>query len=326
MKLSKLQVAVAAAAMGVAGAGMAAPFVPDSGPIYFQFNNLEQLSLTNAIDTSGFTGGPLTEGNWGVFNLSSIQEGGVTIPHKDIAGGPVVWSDDGPGGSTGQIHGIFYGINNTSVTVVPPVLPSFPGSTIVTGTGGWMDVYWTEAGSDTITTSDLNGGFDDSDRTDYNKAGKFTDGTLLVRLAFAPGIIDGDATTTVLGDFTGTDIGSGSADFFADVVDMNSDGVIDALDGLWAPLMDQDWFFVDTDGNGVDGEAGERRDLRFSNKTDSLPSWGVPGGGTDGTNIIGLRSNDPGRVFVVPEPTSLALMGLGLMGVGFGSRLRARKA
>src|SRR5215831_10974394 len=81
---------------------IAAPIVlPTNSPVYFQFNNLEQFSSNNNLAVPG-TYAPTTgttQGNWGVLNVSSIQLGGISVPHTDISGGPAFFSDDGPGGS-----------------------------------------------------------------------------------------------------------------------------------------------------------------------------------------------------------------------------------
>ena len=115
--------------------------------------------------------------------------------------------------------------------------------------------------------------------------------------------------------------GTGHADAFADVVDVNGDGVINALDGAWAALLDGNWFFVDTNGDGTFGGPGERRDIRFGNSTNGLASWD-----TAGTDIVGLRSNDPGRVFTVPEPSTLGILSVGLLALGFTLRRRRKLA
>ncbi|MBX9607132.1 MAG: PEP-CTERM sorting domain-containing protein [Gammaproteobacteria bacterium] len=321
--------AAIALALG-AGAAQAAPItLPPAAPIYFQFNNLEQVSGTNGIVVPGgsidVTGDnipdtPASEGNWGVFNISSMQRGGVTVPNRDIAGGTTFFADDGIADistfpvigdivtNQGQISGIFYGISLTGQT---------------TATGGWIDIYWEDAATDDIDQNDLNGGFSPTSRTAANQAGKFTDGQLVVRLQFKPGIINGDNFNTLRSDIDPTSLtspdGQGLAQFFADVVDINNDGKIDGADGAWAPALNGNWFHVDTDGDGAFGELGEQRDLRFGTFFNLLPAWSDPANG-----IVGLRSNDPGRAFTVAEPGMVSLLGLGLLGAGLNLRRRKR--
>jgi hypothetical protein len=261
----------------------ATPFMPpENQPIYIQFNNLEQVSGANNIVVPGGYNGANTQGNWGVVNISSIQLGFPSIPHIDIAGGPVIFSDDGPGKTQGQITGIFYGINLTSGT---------------TATGGVLDLYWHAPGSDPVTAACLAGVTCSPNAATVTE---FTSGTFLARLFFAPGIIPGDATTTISSTTDPTISGSGEADSFANV-DLSTPG-------LWTNLLNGDWFFTD---QGT-------RDVRFSNFFNGLPSW------NGATGVRGLRSNDPARVFTTPEPGTLTLLGIGLFGVGLALRRKGR--
>lgn len=313
MKLTRLITAL----IGTFAAGLVAadPIALQPGPVYVQFNNLEQVGLVNTSTFNDLNLGKLngvdqtlakngSEFNWGIFNVSSVQAGGVATDHTDISGGTTYFAD---GLSGGQIHGIFYGFN---LNCANPV-----GCTKLTG--GYIDLYWTD-GNGAITSADLNGGFAPTNRTDWNKAGKFTNGTLLARLGYQSGAVTGDSSTTITStvdplNFSGT----GQADGFASIMDVNGDGVIDSQDGAWAGTLNTDWFYVDPNGNGTAGEAGETRDLRFSTFYQNLDSW-------DGTNLQGLRSNDPARSFALPEPGSVALVGLALIGLGV-SRRRSSK-
>lgn len=303
----KLKLLAAAAALASVSA-FAAPIALKPGPVYVQFNNLEQVGN---IDTSGlgsldvngdgtndFVAGQ-AEFNWGIFNVSSIQSGGVAIPNVDISGGTTYFAD---GLSAGQVHGIFYGLTL--------------GADPTKAQGGYIEFYWTDGVN--ITATDLTGAFAPTNRTGWNSAGKFTAGTLLPRLQFQSGVINGDPNTTVKSDVDPlTSTGNGQADGYASVMDINNDGKIDGADGLWAPQINADWFFVDPNGNGTAGEPGETRDLRFSTFFSQLNTW-------DGANgVQGLRSNDPARAFVVPEPTSVALAGLALVCLG---AIRRRQA
>lgn len=287
----------------------AAPYMLPAGePIYFQFNNVEMLdqSLNNSLVIPGYkdpiTGDAYTDtqGNWGVFNLSSIQDGAVAVENKDISGGTPLWTDSIPwpsGQTAGQIHGVFGGINLVSGTHA---------------TGGFMDLYWSEndGGADgygeIVADPDLNGLSGPTAAT----VEKFSQGTFLARLNFEAGIIDGDDETTVFSDVNvlGLDPGSVNGGSFSySSVDLDKVG-------LWTNLLDGNWFHVDTDGDGIFGEEGEKRDVRLSTILNDLApdnQW------TDLDNdILGIRSNDPGRVYtVIPEPNTIFLFGAGLLGL-----------
>jgi hypothetical protein len=270
------------------GTAMAAPIVLPTGPIFIQYNNLEQVNAANSILVPGYAPAVGTQGNWGVLNISSIQFGGIATSHTDISGGTTFFADDGPGGTQGQVTGIFYGIQIQ------------PGGT--TATGGTVDLFWHDAGTDTITTACMTGAAPCGPNA--ATVGAFASGTFLVRINFASGIINGNPTVTLESNTDPTINASGHSDAFGNV---NL-----AAPGPWTNAFNGDWFFVDPNGNGTFGEPGETRDLRFSTFYNGNSNWdGAPGSGTSG-----LRSNDPARAFNVPETNTLPLLVLSLGGLG----------
>lgn len=268
-----------------AGVAQAAPIPLPVGPLYVQFNNLEQIDLRqtggvfdNNITVAGLNGGN-PQGNWGVFNVSTMQNGAVATPNLDISGGTPFFTDGGIGGN--QVYGVFYGIDLVSGT---------------RSSGGVLDLYWSDVG--TIGATCLNGSTCGPSAATVTQ---FTAGTFLARLNFASGSDPLSNTNTITSSTDVTsNLNNGQANGFANV-DMSAGGV-------WASALNGNWFTPTVLGAPV------VRDVRFSTFYNSLSAWDGAAG------IVGVRSNDPLRVMTVPEPATLALVGLGLLGIGFSAR------
>src|SRR5882724_5890816 len=286
---STVFLAVFAAALLTGATVMAAPITLPLSPLFVQYNNNEQFSISNSIQTTTTTGAPTTEGNWGILQISSIVRGTALPPlGSDIGGGGAnVFTDGGVGGP--QITGIFYGTNVN------------PGG--LSATGGVIDLYWRDVGTANIG-ADLGAGFDPARRLNQKTYTGYAEPLnpafiFLAQLVYGPGCDSNPTHNVCTGVAPGT--GDGTAKSYQ--------SVNRAAGGLWASQLDTDFFTLDANGNPLFPAQDIRSDSNFTQN--GAGAWN--GGG----DIIGLRSNDPVRALVTPEPATLSLFGLGMLGVGF---------
>jgi hypothetical protein len=261
---------------------LAVPITLPPGPLFFSLTSAGQFSATNSINGS--------EGLWGIVQISSIDKGTVVPPAGSDIGpsGTPVFTDGQAGGN--QITGMYYGIK---------INPDG-----VTGTGGFLDLYWQDVGHGNIAT-ELSSAVNLGHRTATDQYLGFTQGSLLVQAAFTIGC-DTVATDTVC-------ISSGTTA-------MSYQNVVG---GLWAPRLDSNFFTLDASGVPMISGA---KDFRTDSVFTSAANWDIAG-----TDIIGVSSTDtsgdPIRAVAVPEPGTLVLIGLGLLGLGFShhhSRIKER--
>ncbi|HTF41878.1 MAG TPA: PEP-CTERM sorting domain-containing protein, partial [Propionibacteriaceae bacterium] len=121
----------------------------------------------------------------------------------------------------------------------------------------------------------------------------------LAQLVYGPGC-DSTATNHVC-----TGVAPGTGDGTA----KSYQSVNLAAGGVWASLLDSNF-----SQNGASAWNGVV-DASCPNGTTGIAPC----------DIIGLRSNDPVRALVTPEPATLTLFGLGLLGAGFMRRRKQRR-
>lgn len=258
--------------------------IPWDGTFEIKFQNMEAF-----IDTD--QSGTISAGdvNYGILRISSIN----TID------GDTLWAN-GQGGE--ELTGVFGGITVKTVT------PASGGFT-VDSIGGQMNIYLNALGSFTSA-----GGFAQG-LGGYGIAGcsigslcydgiSNVGGVNFLTLDWAAvGVSVLDNTITVSGSFTGlTSPNSGQAA-----------GYLNVTGGDYA-------YNFDTNGQLGGSDLFSQNDFCTPGQTGCVTLASAGGAPEDGG--WPLRSNDPVRGSYIPEPGTLALLGIGLLGMGFSARRR----
>lgn len=269
-----------------ANIALATPFMPPAGPLYIKFDNHEQISPSGTMQSPSGA----SESNWGIFKVSSIATGNALNDPQNFTSGTQIWADIQPG----EITGMFGGIQLRDL---------HPGA--IDSKGGSLYLYWDDVENASLGAATV------GQRTGDSIFTNFTDGTLLAKIDFVPGaIVPGEADTTIRGSAVPL---LGFAFFGA----ANSYGNIDlAAGGLWAALLDEEYFDTLLGQNTAD--------MKFRNVYENgllgIDSW--DGVDASGNKIFGAQSTDPARAYATPEPATIGLLGMGLVGL---ARVTARQ-
>jgi len=273
----------------------AVPFSPPKGPLFMKGDILQQLSP----DASILSPQGVEEINWGLFRVSGIWEGDGTGQDFGRLAGNQIFNESS---DNGQILGIFGNIEYHAATAEDELL----------GEGGELHFYYNDSSMDFQEFTGLDPADRVDDGNDFTYPG-FTDGELLAKFELIPGAITSNYSgATTLGTKMPSAEISGEGQFLT-YGNVMTDGDGNPL-GSWGPLLGTQFFNTALGDNTADAY------IKSSYYNTQGDYWGDPE-----NNIFGSRADDPMRLYAVPEPTTLLLLGTGLLGLAIFGRKKLFK-